>query len=134
MWNHPPAPRIMEPGAHDADVGPDRDRTEVRTLITPQGGMAREATGEGKMGAAEQQKSGAWWAMFILGIAIIGGLFGGIFGMLNSFGVALFDFPDQIAARYSLGCDCRSCLASTFRPVGVSIFSASSFSSRCSAS
>ena len=42
--------------------------------------------------------------------------------------------PDQIAARYSLGCDCRSCLASTFRPVGVSIFSASSFSSRCSAS
>src|SRR5208337_2479847 len=37
--------------------------------------------------------------------------------------------PDQIAARYSLGCDCRSCLASTFRPVGVSIFSASSFSS-----
>ena len=41
--------------------------------------------------------------------------------------------PDQIAARYSLGCDCRSCLASTFRPVGVSIFSASSFSSRCSA-
>ena len=43
-------------------------------------------------------------------------------------------FPDQIAARYSLGCDCRSCLASTFRPVGVSVFSASSFSSRCSAS
>lgn len=42
--------------------------------------------------------------------------------------------PDQIAARYSLGCDCRSCLASTFRPAGVSIFSASSFSSRCSAS
>ena len=42
--------------------------------------------------------------------------------------------PDQITARYSLGCDCRSCLASTFRPVGVSIFSASSFSSRCSAS
>ena len=42
--------------------------------------------------------------------------------------------PDQIAARYSLGCDCRSCLASTLRPVGVSIFSASSFSSRCSAS
>ena len=42
--------------------------------------------------------------------------------------------PDQIAARYSLGCDCRSCLASTFRPVGVSIFSASSFSLRCSAS
>src|SRR5208337_2728956 len=41
---------------------------------------------------------------------------------------------DQITARYSLGCDCRSCLASTFRPVGVSIFSASSFSSRCSAS
>ena len=40
----------------------------------------------------------------------------------------------QIAARYSLGCDCRSCLASTFRPAGVSIFSASSFSSRCSAS
>ena len=37
--------------------------------------------------------------------------------------------PDQIASRYSLGCDCRSCLASTFRPVGVSIFSASSFSS-----
>ena len=42
--------------------------------------------------------------------------------------------PDQIAARYSLGCDCRSCLASTFRPVGVAIFSASSFSLRCSAS
>ena len=42
--------------------------------------------------------------------------------------------PDQIASRYSLGCDCRSCLASTFRPAGVSIFSASSFSSRCSAS
>ena len=38
------------------------------------------------MGAAEQQKSGAWWAMFILGIAIIGGLFGGVFGMLNSGG------------------------------------------------
>ena len=55
-------------------------------------------------------------------------------GYVASFGVALFDSPDQIAARYSLGCDCRSCLASTFRPVGVSIFSASSFSSRCSAS
>jgi hypothetical protein len=38
------------------------------------------------MGAAEQQKSGVWWAMFILGTAIIGGLFGGIFGMLNSGG------------------------------------------------
>ena len=42
--------------------------------------------------------------------------------------------PDQIAARYSLGCDSLNCLASTFRPVDVSIFSASSFSSRCSAS
>ena len=52
----------------------------------------------------------------------------------QSFGVAFLTPPDQIAARYSLGCDCRSCLASTFRPVGVSIFSASSFSSRCSAS
>ncbi len=38
------------------------------------------------MGAAEQQKSGAWWAMVILGIAILGGLCGGIWGMLNSGG------------------------------------------------
>ena len=38
------------------------------------------------MGAAEQQKSGAWWAMVILGTAILGGLCGGILGMLNSGG------------------------------------------------
>ena len=38
------------------------------------------------MGAAEQQKSGAWWAMVILGTAILGGPCGGIFGMLNSGG------------------------------------------------
>ena len=38
------------------------------------------------MGAAEQQKRGAWWAMVILGTAILGGLCGGIFGMLNSGG------------------------------------------------
>src|SRR5208337_2680448 len=54
---------------------------------------------------------------------------------IRCFEVALFDSPrDQITARYSLGCDCRSCLASTFRPAGVSLFSASSFSSSCSAS
>jgi uncharacterized protein (TIGR03067 family) len=48
--------------------------------------FAVSATGEGKMGAAEQQKNGAWWAMVNLGTAMIGGLFGGIFGMLNSGG------------------------------------------------
>ena len=35
------------------------------------------------MGTTEQQKSGAWWAMFVLGAVIIGGALGGIIGMLN---------------------------------------------------
>ena len=49
--------------------------------------------------------------------------------------LCFFDsFPDQMTARYSLGCDSLNCLASTFRPVGVSSFSARSFSSRRSAS
>ena len=61
-------------------------------------------------------------------------LFHGGEPLMNFLKLLFLTLPDQIAARYSLGCDCRSCLASTLRPVGVSIFSASSFSSRCSAS
>jgi len=51
-----------------------------------------------------------------------------------SFEVALFDaFDDQMATRYSLGCDWPKSLLRRLRPAGVSKASASRSSSFCSA-